>query len=216
MRLRQFCIAAVLCTSVLLLLVPRVEAAPHERKVFLNGVDLAGVELPEAVFKKCTVKLDKHGNIHITAPGVQLEADKTAKKRTATRKTNRTKPRATKKHPPTLTQRYFLVTRGKRASFARYDVTVYINGKRFTTLRSSAPHGAVEITPQLRPGDNTIELLAKKNGVKSGSAQDVFEIQIAEGDVKKGNAEIKSTVLTYRRTAAELASFRDQYRLTTR
>lgn len=177
------------------------------RKVYLNGVDLDGATVPAAVFKSCTVEIDDKGHVHITAPGVELEPTRADKERA---------PGKAKPEAPTLTRRYFLVARENRRGASDYDVTVYINGKRFTTVKSNTAPIATEITGSLRPGKNMIELLARKTGKRTGSSAHFLEIQIAEGDVQKGQAVVRDTVFTYRRTAAESASFRDRYRLTTR
>lgn len=72
--MRRTLLAVVVVAIGLCWLAEPAQAGP--RKVFLNGVDLDGVELPAAEFKRCTVKIDDKGNVHITAPGVTLKPEK--------------------------------------------------------------------------------------------------------------------------------------------
>lgn len=200
--------ALVLALATVLALPAAAAAAPPHRTVYLNGVDLDGVELPVASFDHCTVSFDAKGNIHITAPGFEVHTKEEGSKTPA-------KPAKKKAVPAELSRHYFLVSRENHRGASGYDVTVYINGKRITTVRSNAGAAAIDVTKWVHPGDNQLRLLAAKrnNGdpKASKSKGDYLELQLAEGDTEKGQAVVRSTILTYRRTAAERASFQHTY-----
>jgi hypothetical protein len=209
--MRRINTAITACAALLLLAGPA-DAQPKQRTVYLNGIDLSGVQVPEAVFKSCTVEFDKQGNIHITAPGFEVKAKEIRDKRAARAK--RAKPR--KKQPAKLTKSYFLISRESKRGATQYRVTVYLNGKQVTTIRSNGEPAVIDVTRFMKAGDNQIELLARKNREATSrnateSAGDVLSIQIGEGEVVDGEAVVRRTVLTYKRTAAETAAFRDLF-----
>ncbi len=82
-------------------------------------------------------------------------------------------------------------------------------------MRSRAEAAAIDITKWVRPGENRLRLLAaKRNNADpkaSKSASDYLELQLAEGETQKGKAVVRNTILTYRRSAAERASFQHAY-----
>jgi len=200
--------ALVLALATVLALPAAAAAAPAHRTVYLNGVDLDGVDLPVASFEHCTVSFDAHGNIHITAPGFAVHTKEEGAKKPA-------KPSKKKAVPAELTRHYFLVSRESRRGASGYNVTVYINGRRITTVRSNAEAAAIDVTKWVHPGDNQLRLLAAKRNNDapraSTSKSDYLELQLAEGDIEKGKAVVRDTILTYRRTAAERASFQHTY-----
>ncbi len=197
--------ALALALATVLALPAAATAAPPHRTVYLNGVDLDGVELPVASFDHCTVSFDAKGNIHITAPGFEVHTKEEGSKAPAKKKAV----------PAELSRHYFLVSRESRRGASGYDVTVYVNGTRVTTVRSNAAAAAIDITKWVHPGDNQLRLLAAKRNnddpKASTSKSDYLELQLAEGDTEKGQAVVRSTILTYRRTAAERASFQHTY-----
>jgi hypothetical protein len=186
-------------------------AAPAEagggRKVFLNGIDLANVEVPPQAFKSCTVTFDDDGDVHITAPGFEVKTTKLGEAGAA---------RDAAAHPR---KRYFVANTGTAAGKVQYDIAVYVNGKKARTILSGSEDTVVEITDALSVGKNAIKLVASKNLGKAGkrrsySPEDVTEILIGEGDVAKGTVMLRKAVITYRRNASESAGFTDAFELT--
>lgn len=173
------------------------------RKVFLNGIDLDGVELPKAVFDSCTVEFDAKGNIHINAPGFKIEA-KPADGKPAT--------------PPPgakLTQHYFVIAR-EPAGASGYEVAIYVNGDKVATVQHGALPLVMDITRWVKAGSNDLRLLASKKSKRAGSAKQVLQVELAEGDSKKGEAIVRKTLIQYQRSAAEKTSFQHRYTFTAR
>jgi hypothetical protein len=202
-RARTLTVLTLLAAMLACSAVAYADKKPTHRKVYLNGIDLDGVELPEAVFDSCSVRLDAKGNIYITAPGFEIAA----------------KPAKTKQapaRPGALTQHYFLVTSESPRGATGYHVGVYVNGEKVTTVRSNAEPIVVDITRWVRAGANEIRMLASKSSARSGSPKQVLQIQLAEGDARNGEAIVRKTLLTYQRTAAEKTSFQHRYDFTAR
>ena len=180
-------------------------ARADDRKVLLNGIDLTNVEVPVTQFKSCTVKFDKDGNVHITAPGFEMS---TIEEGVGQRKTHSSKP--------ILSKRYFLVNKGTSAAKVQYDVAVSINGKKVRTLSSGTRDGVVEVTKYMRAGNNRLKLVARKNlGTSkkraSSSAKDELDIVLGIGTLADGDVTIRKTVVTYERNASETGTFTDSF-----
>ncbi len=190
---------AIVILSLLLAWSPSARA--DDRKVFLNGIDLSNVEVPAHEFKSCTVKFDKDGTIHITAPGFEV---------------SKTKQGKAMRSKPLLSKRYFLVNKGTAAGKVQFDVTVYINGKKVRTVRSGVRAGVVEVTEHMKAGTNRLKLVARKNLGKdkkrvSYSPNDEIEISIGVGTLADGVVTIRKTVLFYQRNASETGRFSDSF-----
>lgn len=170
--------------------------------VYVNGVSVEG--LTNQSFEKVTVRLDEKGNVHIEAPGYTVK-------------------RVTVADPvqPTgvITQRYFLVTEQSTPGAAGYDIDVVVNGKLLRTLSSAEPQLVLEVTRELRPGQNTVTLRARKlpqaKGRRDGRPG-LFRVLLGEGTSKGEQVTIERQLVTFTRTEAETNDVTQEFSLTTR
>ena len=174
--------------------------AHAERKVYLNGVDVADVDVRGHRFDGCEVRFDKAGNIYITVKGLKIE--------TAAASTNKNNS------PATLGKRYFMVVKPVRGGNAPYRVTVYLNGKLTRLVKGSNEMQVFEITKYVRPGDNQVRIIAVRElGKKalSRAPEDVLEIVLGRGTIKNGAVIIQVPHVEYRRNASETKRFDETF-----
>lgn len=196
---------------------PAARPAPtSKRKVILNGVDLENVEVPAQSFVNCEVRFDAQGNIHILAPGFQVKTLPAGTTAPAPAPAP-TPPAAAPAGP--LTRQYFVAVEENARGLTRWDVALHINGQRITLIRASAGATAFEISRWLRPGTNSIRLVAARSpeGGGSTSAQHYLQIVAGEGAVDKdGQVVIQTHLMLYRRSAAETGGYDNTYTFTAR
>lgn len=165
-------------------------------EIFFNGVRVTG--LKEQTFEGCTVRFDKKGNVHITAKGYSVKnAEESADKG--------------KKTENNLTKKYFLVTAGKNAENAQFDVDVFINGKWIRKVRSSEGQVVAEVTKYLKKGKNSVSFSAIKNlNGKPRLATDASTyLRVLIGMGTKGGAtvNIEQTLADFRATADKTENY---------
>lgn len=174
--------------------------ASHARaakKVFINGINLNTVQLVNQVFKRCTVRVDSKGNIHIHAPGVSL-------------KTGRTKTLPRPRKYIGIATDYYIVSYTNRRGATQYDMEVFINGKFVRRIRSSAKQVVMRVSHLLKRGKNEVLFVARKNyggkGRISTSHVDFVRVILGRGFMSKGRLVIKTSEAEMKRTAAESKS----------
>jgi hypothetical protein len=205
--------------SLAVLILALAAARPADaRDVYLNDVKLdSSVLINSQTFPACEVRFDEKGDVHITAKGFKIDVkpagDKGDKPKTST-------PPAGSDPAPApaaqaLTKRYWLVSKQPKKGLAQYEVDVYLNGKFVKKVRSSDDPVILEVTKNIRPGQNQVTLVATKAmGDKrlSSSPTDTLEIVLGEGTVGGGTVSITKTVVNYVRTAQETRNFSDETR----
>jgi hypothetical protein len=201
-------------TKLLLVTVLLLSARPAlARDVYFNGVKLEPhVVVRNQSFPACEVRFDAEGNVFITAKGYKVTLG----------------PGGGENAPPTdeqpaapakVTKRYWLVAPQAKRGLVQYDIDVFLNGTFVKRVRSGDDKAVLEITKFVRPGTNAVRVIANKNvGDKraSSSPQDVMEVVLGEGVVGGGTITIDRAVVTYRRTAAEMGHYSDNYSFTSR
>ncbi len=199
----------------LLALGARTAEAQAQRRIYLNGVDLTNTEVTNQEFDSCTVRFDKDGNLHITAPG--LEIKKQPKKKQAPARSSSEAAHGK------LDKSYFLVSNETQRGATHYDVAVYINGRRVTTIRSNAKPAAMDVTRFVKPGKNEIRFFATKKGAKPGdragkaAPRDAqLVIKVGEGKAKGDEVTVTKSLLKYTRAASEHSTYDHTYRFTGR
>lgn len=182
------------------------------RDVYLNGVKLdPNVILKNQTFPACEVKFDADGNVFITAKGfkVQVTATENAKPE------DNTPPSADGK----LAKRYWLVSKHNKKGQAQYDVDIFVNDTFVKKVRANDDATVLEVTKFVKAGANKVRLVAVKNlGDRrlSSSVVDFLEIVVGEGAVGGGTVTIDKAVVSYKRTAAEVGDFKDDFSFTGR
>lgn len=196
MRLRLR-LPALLVTG--MLLAPQMALATS---VFLNGVNIDGVKGQK--FDNCTVVIDEQGNVLITAKGYKVQ----------TVAPNKPSATATKKGP--VTRRYFLVSETNFPGMVQYDVDVFINAVWIKRISHEDPQTVLEISRHLRKGKNVIHFTATKNmgtARRSTSPQHYLKVIIGEGNMGGNNVMIDNPLLEYKRTAADLKNYSEDFEI---
>lgn len=188
------------------------------RQVFLNGVNLSSVELPEVNLKGCDVHIDARGNIHITARGYKIQVDDKAAPTTRPEPARPSPERLSPERPGsgegtarTMGEsdgRYFLVSFFNRKGATQYDIEVFINGQMVQRIRARSDQVARDITRFIKRGQrNEVIFVARKaqgQGARiSESPMDYFRVVLGSGFESKGQIVLKHSLLETRRTAAE-------------
>jgi hypothetical protein len=188
-------VGLVICVFAVLTISAGIASA--ERRVFLNGVDLGDVELKARLFSNAEVRFDKQGNVHIEVKGLKVE------KRDAD---------TSKKKPPT--KRYYLVsTHPGTKTGPDYDIEVLINGARAATLKPLQGTQATEVTRYMQGGKNVVKFRSAGTVSTKKSEAGAWEITLGAGRVKKGSITLTSSLVDFRRTAAETGEVRATYRI---
>lgn len=151
--------------------------------IFLNGVKIDGVRDQE--FKSVNVKIDKDGNIHISAPQYIV-------------KTADEKPQQTQQ--PTEAKAYFLVTQISPSGRGGYDIDLFINGTWIKKITNKDDNIVMDITKHLQNGKNTIRLTGlKAKDVTADPASSGFtEVIIGEGLAGKNNVVIDKPLIDFK------------------
>ena len=148
--------------------------------IFLNGVNIDGTTGVE--IDKASVRIDAQGNVHVSAPGYQVQRpDGSAITGSQARTGSQTRVLAGPDRP---TRRYWLVSELSPSGLAGYDVDVHINGELAFRIRQQDPQLSQEITKRLRAGANTVRIEARKvdgPGPDLGSRTPFLRIHLGEG-----------------------------------
>jgi hypothetical protein len=186
-------------------LVPGVASA---RDVYFNGVKLEPhVTVKNQTFANCEVRFDLDGNVYITAKGYKVSVTPSGNEPSGA-------AAPSDQAPAKVTKRYWLVAPQPRRVVVQYDLEVYLNGTLVKRIRAGDDKAILEVTRYVRPGLNSVRVLAIKNlGNKrlSSSPQDVMELVVGEGVVGGGTVTIDRALVSYKRTAAETGNFADSY-----
>jgi hypothetical protein len=199
--------------SLVLLLVLAAASTPaFARDVYLNGVKLGpDVLIKNQQFPACEVAIDEKGDVYITAKGFKIDV--------APAKDDAPKGKEAAPSDGKLTKRYWLISKQVKRGQAQYDIDVFVNGKHVKKVRSADDPVVLEITKFVKPGDNTVQLVAKKDmGDKrlSSSPTDTIEVVLGEGTVGGGTVSITKPVVSYSRNAQETKNFTDELSFTGR
>ena len=170
--------------------------------IFLNGVNIDGTTGVE--IDKASVRIDAQGNVHVTAPGYQVQrADGTAITGAQARTGSQTRVLAGPDRP---TRRYWLVSEPSPSGLAGYDVDVHINGELAYRIRQQDPQLSQEITKRLRAGANAIRFEARKVAGPTpdvGSRTPFLRIHLGEGVEQSERIVLERPQLTFSRKANE-------------
>lgn len=193
---------------ILLLVLPlALVSTPAVADVFLNGVNITGVT--GQTFEKATVRIDSAGNVMIDAPGYAVAGATTAPTAPTGSTTLAPTPR-----PRASSGRYYLVSSQNEVGFTSYEIDLYVNAKWILKLRGEQSQVVADITRFLRPGDNKVLIMAKKNmakGLKSRSPEHFFRLVIGQGAEGGNNVMIERTLVDFKVTAAQMEDISREY-----
>ncbi|MDF1562685.1 MAG: hypothetical protein P1V51_06560 [Deltaproteobacteria bacterium] len=186
-------------------------ASPARADTFLNGVNITGVT--GQTFEKATVRIDANGNVHIDAPGYAVAGAK-AGAAPADGGATATAPVTTSR---AMSGRYYLVSSQNEVGATSYDIDLYINAKWIRKLRGEESQVVADVTRFLRPGQNKILIMAKKNlakGLKSRSPGHTFRVVLGEGAEGGNNVMIERTLVDFSVNAAQMEDISREYTVT--
>lgn len=156
--------------------------------IFLNGVKIDGVIDQE--FKGVNIKIDREGNIHISAPQYIVKfSEESEKKRVA----------------PTHAKAYFLVTQISKEGRGGYDIDIFINNNWVKKIINKDEQIVMDISKYMQNGKNTIRLtgIKAKDEVPSPQSMGFTEIIIGEGTAGKNNVVIDKPLIDLKFNAKE-------------
>ena len=168
-----------------------------DRRVFLNGVNIDNIRGKS--FKGCDITIDESGNIHISSDNYTVKEEKT-----------QPPPKTTTKPG----QNFWLISSKNNPGSTQYTMVVSINGTWVAAAKSADDQLILDITPFLSRGSNSIRIQATKELTKtrkSYSPSDHFTLIIGAGDKDGLQVTLKSTLLTYKRTANEVQDFNEVF-----
>ena len=142
--------------------------------VFLNGIKVTN--LKNADLRNCAVKFDGDGNVHIISPGYNVLVDKDGNPRVTG--TSDFKG-GTGGAASALKSRYVLVYRPHAK--VGYSYEIYVNDKLFKKVAADQQAFTVELTQDLRAGNNSLRVIAKPTGSAGGAETDTASLQILKG-----------------------------------
>ncbi|MGC8927696.1 MAG: hypothetical protein ACP5QK_07205 [Myxococcota bacterium] len=151
--------------------------------IFLNGVKIDGVRDQE--FKSVNIKIDKDGNIYISAPQYIVKtADEQAQKPAS----------------PSVAKAYFLVTQISKDGRGGYDIDLFINGSWVKKITNKDEQIVMELTKYLQNGKNTIRLtgVKAKDEVTNPVSSAFTEVIIGEGSAGKNNVVIDKPLIDFK------------------
>lgn len=203
-------------------------APPPGRSVYLNNVKIDG--LTNQTFVNCTVFIDAHGDVYLTAKGYAVErVEKTPEGRVTSQTTSvPTSPTAkvvssttqssasgAPPRPDHLTKRYYLVTMQSRVGATQLVIDVFVNGSLVRQVSARDEQTVEDLTGRLRPGPNRITLVPHRvlgpNGRISSSPSDWFQVVIGEGLLAGGKVSIDNVLVDWKRTAADETDDKAEY-----
>ncbi len=157
-------------------------------EVYFNGAKVTG-GIRSADFESVTVKFDAQGNVHITAPGYEIEA-----------------PAA----PPAAaaaTQQYWMVLNA--ASTGQYKVVVKVNGQPLVEVPAGSQQYVVEISKKLYAGANSLQatFLPMVGAPAVTPGMDAVSVMVGEGSKSPdGTLTIKRVLGTIKQPTGRISA----------
>ncbi len=156
--------------------------------IFLNGVKIDGVRDQE--FKSVNIKIDKDGNIHISAPQYIVKTEEAQQNKPV---------------QPTQAKSYFFVTQISKDGRAGYDIDLFINETWIKKITNKDDQVVMDLTKYLQNGKNKIRLtgIKAKDVVTDTMSAGFTEIIIGEGISGKNNVVIDKPLIDFKFLARE-------------
>jgi hypothetical protein len=207
--------------------------AAEAREIYLNGVKLdASVLLKSVTLSGCDVKIDDKGDIYITAKGYNVTATPAPARPAPSPPTVASPPpppppapipppaQKPKDQPVDLGRKgVWLVSKQTQRGIVQYDIDVTVNGATVRKVRSTEDPVVMDITRWIKPGDNTVRMVATKNVPTkrmSQSPTDIMEIIIGEGVLGGDTVSIDRVLVDFTRNAQETDLITEEFTVAAR
>src|SRR5215470_13842857 len=196
------------------------------REIYLNGVRLdASILLKAVTLNGCDVKIDDKGDIYITAtpaPPRPSPSPPTAASPPPPPPPAPIPPPAPKPKDQAVDlgrKGVWLVSKQTQRGIVQYDIDVSVNGALVRKVRSTEDPVVMDITRWMKPGDNTVRMVATKNiptKRMSQSPTDIMEIIIGEGVLGGSTVSIDRVLADFTRTAQETDLISEEFTVAAR
>lgn len=177
--------------------------------VYVNGVDVG--DMRNQTFEDCTVVFDSSGNLHISAPGYEIQVmDTPEPANTAPPAASGFDPRVgqapaasapaavsappapvTAPTPGVAPGVYWLVS--DDSGSAGHAVDVYINGNLVSNVTSGQPQAILDLAPWVVPGVNRVHLQATSTNAAGGP----LYVYIGQGSNESGTVMMDSPEIQF-------------------
>jgi len=201
------------------------------REIYLNGVKLdASVLLKAVTLTNCDVKIDDKGDVYISAKGYNITSTPAPQQPPPPRQSPPAVVSPPPPPPPPVAKPkdqavdlgkkgVWLVSKQTQRGIVQYDIDVVVNGSLARKVRSIEDPVVMEITRWMKPGDNTVRLVATKNVPtrrESQSPTDIMEIIIGEGTLGGSTVSIDRVLVDFTRTAQETDLISEEFTVAAR
>lgn len=168
------------------------------RSVYLNKVKIDGVFNQK--IEHCAVEIDAQGDVWIDAPAYQVRS---------------ADPSLSKPIDPVLQKRYWLVVERSLPEPAPYDIEIFIRDQLVKKLSAhdNDKQTYLEVSNWLKPGENQIYLIAKKQKDKPDKSHNSItftKVLLGEGKVLGQNIIIEQPLLVYKRSSLDDKDYSDK------
>ena len=177
----------------------------------INGTVVDPRAVADVRLERVTVWFDAVGNVHIDAPGYNVEVVEPAL--VATAAAGRTAPAATPAPPPPLVSsgvapsRWFVVS--EDSGSAGHTIEVWINGQLATTVRSGQAQAIVDVGRWLRVGGNQVEVRSSSSHASGGT----LYVYLGTGSDRSGTFVMDKPPIEFGLAADRLGQYSRTYPL---
>jgi len=158
-------------------------------ELYVNGVRATG--LREQSFDDADVRIDEHGDIHITAPKYVIRSLEPTTTPTPTTPTA----------SAVSAGRFWLVTDDHRST--GHTVEVFVNGNLVRRVRSGEPQVILDLAPWLIPGSNNVTFSALPGPQPGGG---VLHVYMGTGYNDAGVIRLTAPQIDFARRSSDASS----------
>jgi hypothetical protein len=175
--------------------------------VYVNGTFVEPRSLAGVTLDKATVRFDAQGNMHIDAPGYQLQ---TGLAPASTQPVPVARPPTIAPPPASAVTygRWWLVVEDNKSSGHTADV--WINGQLIGTVRSGDGGKLIELSRWLRLGANNVVVKSSSSSPTGG----IFAVYLGAGGSEKGSFDMPSPAVNYELGSSRTGPYQREYNFT--
>lgn len=172
-------------------------AASAQTKIFLNGVDITGVN--DQTFEGANVTIDSMGNVLINAPQYKVEVQ----------------GESGQADPPAQSDdSYFLVVNNSNPGKVQYELDLYVNSALIKTVKDTQSQVVIEVSDKIVNGQNTIKIDAKKvmgTSRMSASKNDAIDIMLGKGSEEGNQLKIERQYVSFKVDASQTSDMSEEF-----